>query len=357
MKFTAVIMAGGVGERFWPKSRKNCPKQFLSLTSDGETMIQKTVKRLEPLVSQQDIYIITNAHYLALVYEQLPDLPHENIIAEPCPRNTAPAIGLAASIIAQKYQDAVMFFLPSDHLIHHEENYLNILRKAAQAALQDKNLITIGITPTYPETGYGYIKYQHTENSADHIYPVDCFVEKPDLQTAESYLKSGGYLWNSGMFIWKASSILYNIRKYMPDLWNGLQKIIADYQTKEFEFTLSQVFPELPSESIDFGIMEKAEHIFTIPSDFGWDDVGSWLALERINKTDENHNMLDGDVLTINSHNCTVSGNDKTIAILGVDDLVIVDTDDALLICHKNQTQDIKKILAELKAENKSDLL
>ena len=356
MKFTAVIMAGGVGERFWPKSRKKCPKQFLSLTSDGETMIQKTVKRLASLVALQDIYIITNAHYLSLVHEQLPTLPHENIIAEPCPRNTAPAIGLAASIIAQKYQDAVMFFLPSDHLIHDEENYLAVLRKAAQAALQDKNLITLGITPTYPETGYGYIKYQQNSGS-DGIYPVECFVEKPDLQTAESYLQSGNYLWNSGMFIWKASSILYNIQKYMPALWDGLQKIISDYQTENFEFTLSQVFPELPSESIDFGIMEKAEHIFTIPSNFGWDDVGSWLALERINQTDENHNMLDGDVLLLDSHNCTVSGKDRTIVVLGAEDLIVVDTNDALLICHKNHTQDIKQILAQLKAENKSDLL
>ena len=356
MRLTAVIMAGGVGERFWPKSRQSCPKQFLSLTSDGETMIQKTVRRLAPLVSQKDIYIITNEHYLSLVHEQLPDLPPENIIAEPCPRNTAPAIGLAASLIQKKYQDAVMFFLPSDHLIHHEKNYIDTLRKASQAALQDKTLITLGITPTYPETGYGYIKYQQND-AQDGVYPVECFVEKPDLQTAESYLKSGNYLWNSGMFIWKASSILHSIKKYMPELYQGLQVIADAYGTEEFHSVLNQKFPELPSESIDFGVMEKAEHIFTIPGDFGWDDVGSWLALERINKTDENHNILDGDVLSIDSKNCTVTGGGRTIAVLGVQDLVIVDTDDALLICNKNQTQDIKKILAELKAEHKSELL
>ena len=356
MKFTAVIMAGGVGERFWPKSRQNCPKQFLSLTSDGETMIQKTVRRLEPLVSLQDIYIITNAHYLPLIHEQLPDLPKENVIAEPCPRNTAPAIGLASSLIAKKYEDALMFFLPSDHLIHHEQNYLDTLQKAAHTALQDKNLVTIGITPTYPETGYGYIRYDKNQMQ-DDAYTVECFVEKPDLKTAEAYLQSGNYLWNSGMFIWKASSILHNIQKHMPELYQGLQVITDAYGTRDFEFILSEKFPELPSESIDFGVMEKAEHIFTIPGDFGWDDVGSWLALERINKTDENHNILDGDVLSIDSKNCTVTGGGRTIAVLGVQDLVIVDTDDALLICHKNQTQDIKKILAELKAEHKSELL
>ena len=319
-------------------------------------MIQKTVKRLAPLISQKDIYIITNAHYLSLVQEQLPDLPPENVIAEPCPRNTAPAIGLAASLIQKKYDDAVMFFLPSDHLIHHEHSYINTLRKASHAALQDKTLITLGITPTYPETGYGYIKYQQ-DGAQDGVYPVECFVEKPDLQTAEAYLQSGNYLWNSGMFIWKASSILHSIKKYMPELYQGLQTIAEAYGTENFHEVLNHKFPELPSESIDFGVMEKANHIFTIPGDFGWDDVGSWLALERINQTDENDNMLDGDILSIDSHNCTVAGNGRMIALLGVQDLVIVDTDDALLICNKNQTQDIKKILAELKAEKKSELL
>ena len=356
MRFTAVIMAGGVGERFWPKSRQHCPKQFLSLTSDRETMIQKTVKRLTPLVSLEDIYIITNADYLTLVHEQLPQIPPENVIAEPCPRNTAPAIGLVSSLIAKKYQDAVMFFLPSDHLIHDEQNYIDTLRKAADAALQDKNLITLGIKPTYPETGYGYIQYQQ-DNAQDGIYSVERFVEKPDSETAESYLASGNYLWNSGMFIWKASSILYNIEKYMPDLYQGLQPIKEAYLTEEFNAVLNQQFPLLPSESIDFGVMEKAEHILTIPGDFGWDDVGSWLALERINQTDENYNLLDGNIISLDSHNCTVSGNGRLIAMLGIEDLVIVDTNDALLICHKNQTQEIKKILAQLKEQQQSDLL
>lgn len=356
MRFTAVIMAGGVGERFWPKSRQRCPKQFLSLTSDGETMIQKTVRRLEALVSQKDIYLITNARYLNLVREQLPDLPEENIIAEPCPRNTAPCIGLAAAVAEKKYGDAMMFFLPSDHLIHDEEAYLQALRKAAQTAEEDQHLVTLGIQPTYPETGYGYIRYAQ-ESGQDGIYPVECFVEKPDLPTAETYLQSGNYLWNSGMFIWKASSILANLQKYMPELYTGVRLIGEAYGTEQFAQILAQKFPELPSESIDFGVMEKAEQIYTVPGDFGWDDVGSWLALERINQTDTEQNLFDGDVISLDSHHCTVSGNGRTIALLGVQDLVIVDTEDALLICNKNQTQDIKKILARLKAEDKSALL
>lgn len=359
MKLTAVIMAGGKGERFWPKSRASCPKQFLSLTSDGETMIQKTVRRLHPLVAPEHIYILTNQNYSHLLRQQLPDLPEENIIAEPCPRNTAPCIGLAASIIQKKYQDAVMFVLPSDHLIHAEEMYIHTLRKAADVAMQGENLVTLGITPTYPETGYGYIKYLSGGNQ-NHIYKVERFVEKPDLQTAASYLKSGGYLWNSGMFIWKASSILAKIQKFMPELYQNLQPIAAAYGTEQFTEVLHRTFCKLPSESIDFGIMEKSDGIYTIPSSFGWDDVGSWLALERINPTDENGNVLDGNILSMTSRNCTVCADksaEKLIALLGVQDLVIVDTPDALLVCNKNSTQDMKQLLAALKQQKHSAIL
>ncbi len=356
MKTTAVIMAGGKGERFWPKSRTGCPKQFLSLTADGETMIQKTVSRLKPLVAQEDIYIVTNAAYMDLIAEQLPGLPQENVIAEPCARNTAPCIGLAAEIIRKKYGEAVMFVLPSDHLIHAEEMYIDTLRKAAKAAEDGENLVTLGITPTYPETGYGYIKFVKGSGK-DGVYDVECFVEKPDLPTAQVYLNSGEYLWNSGMFIWKASSILANIKRYMPDLYEGLQPIAAAYGTEDFEEVLNENFRTLPAESIDFGIMEKTQNIYTIPGNFGWDDVGSWLALERINQTDDEGNMFSGDVIGVNTRNCTVCGGVRTVAVLGLEDMVIVDTPDALLVCDKNSTQDIKKVLAELRAQGRAELL
>lgn len=362
MKLTAVIMAGGKGERFWPKSRVNCPKQFLSLTADGETMIQKTVRRLSDLIASEDIYILTNQNYLDLVRQQLPDLPEENLLAEPCPRNTAPCIGLAASVIAKKYQDAVMIVLPSDHLIHAEEIYLNTLRKAVLFAEQGENLITLGITPTYPETGYGYIKYQRG-SGRNGIYGVECFVEKPDLLTAKNYLRSREYLWNSGMFIWKVSSILKKIQKHMPELAAGLEKISAAYDPGhpenkgDFLKILNQEFPALPAESIDFGIMEKAEDIYTIPGSFGWDDVGSWLALERINATDSDGNFFDGDITGIQTRNCTVCGERKYISLLGVHDLVVVDTRDALLICDKKHTQEIKKILSEIREQDRTELL
>lgn len=356
MKVTTVIMAGGKGERFWPKSRTSCPKQFLSLTSDGETMIQKTVRRLTPLVAPEHVYIVTNAEYMELIAEQLPDIPSENVIAEPCPRNTAPCIGLAASVIQKKYGDAVMLVLPSDHLIHAEDMYLDTLRKAVLAAEDGTNLVTLGITPTYPETGYGYIKYVRG-SGRNGVYNVECFVEKPDLETAKNYLRERAYLWNSGMFIWKTSSILMNIQKLMPDLYEGLQPIAEAYGTDAFASVLKERFGTLPSQSIDFGIMEKADNICTIPGSFGWDDVGSWLALERITSADHDGNTLLGDVVSIDTRNCTVSGGERLIAVLGMHNAIIVDTPDALLVCNKNSTQNIKKILEELRARNREELL
>ena len=258
MKVTAVIMAGGRGERFWPKSRGNYPKQFLSLTKDGETMIQKTVKRLLPMVAMDDVFVVTNVSYAALVKEQLPQLPEENILLEPCARNTAPCIGLAAAVIRKKYGEAMMLVLPSDHLIRYEEMYVDTLRQAVAVAEKDQNLVTIGITPTYPETGYGYINFERdTDLGMAGVYRVERFVEKPDLETAKQYLASHRYLWNSGMFVWKASSILANLESLMPDIYAGLERIEAAVGTAEFPSVLETEYHAFRSESIDFGVMEK----------------------------------------------------------------------------------------------------
>lgn len=347
-------MAGGRGERFWPKSRISHPKQFLSLTSDGETMIQKTVGRLLPLVDVSDIYIVTNAIYRKLAHEQLPDIPEENILAEPAARNTAPCIAFAAAVIGRKYDDAIMMVLPSDHLIGCEDIYVNTLKKAVSAAEYGKNLVTIGITPTYPETGYGYINFG---KEAGDVYEVERFVEKPDLPTAESYLASGKYLWNSGMFIWKISSILGNIKEFMPAVYDGALKIGEAFGTSEFEEVLEKEFTAMPSESVDFGIMEKAGDIYTIPGSFGWDDVGNWLAVERINEVDECRNYIDGDVCFTDTENTTICGGKRLIAAVGVKDMIIVDTEDAVLVCSKNSTQNVKKIIAQLKEQNRSELI
>mgnify|MGYP002622490400 FL=1 len=354
MKITAVIMAGGRGERFWPKSRNSCPKQFLSLTSDGETMIQKTVKRLSPLVSPEDIFIVTNAAYGELVQDQLPDVPKENILSEPCARNTAPCIAFAAAVIQKKYGDAIMLVLPSDHLIGYENIYIKTLKKAIKTAEEGKNLVTIGITPTYPETGYGYINFG--EESGD-AYEVERFVEKPDLPTAKKYLASGKYLWNSGMFVWKTSSIMDNMQALMPDIYEGALRIGESYCTPDFEETLVKEFTAFRSESVDFGIMEKASDIYTIPGSFGWDDVGSWLAVERINETDDDKNYFDGDVISVDSKRTTVCAGKRLVAAIGTRDIIIVDTDDVLLVCSKNNTQDVKKVIAQLKEQGRDELV
>ncbi len=354
MKITAVIMAGGRGERFWPKSRNSRPKQFLSLTSDGETMIQKTVRRLSPLVAPEDIFIVTNAAYKELVADQLPEVPAENVLAEPCARNTAPCIAFAAAVIGRKYDDAMMLVLPSDHLIGYENIYIKILKKAVTVAEQGKNLVTIGITPTYPETGYGYINFG--EESGD-AYAVERFVEKPDLPTAKKYLSSGKYLWNSGMFVWKISSVMANLKEFMPEIYEGALRIGESFGTDSFEETLVKEFTAFTSESIDFGIMEKASDIYTIPGSFGWDDVGSWLAVERINETDDDKNYIDGDVITVDSKRTTVCGGKRLIAAIGTRDIIIVDTDDVLLVCSKNNTQDVKKVIAQLKEHGRNELV
>ncbi len=354
MKITAVIMAGGRGERFWPKSRNSCPKQFLSLTKDGETMIQKTVRRLSPIVEAEDIFVVTNSAYISLVREQLPDIPEENILAEPCARNTAPCIAFASAVISKKYGDAVMLVLPSDHLISYEKIYISTLRKAIGVAEEGRNLVTIGITPTYPETGYGYICFGE---EAGNAFAVERFVEKPDLATAKSYLASGNYLWNSGMFVWKASSIMADLREFMPDIWEGAQRIGESFGTDSFEKVLNEEFSAFRSESIDFGIMEKADSIFTIPGSFGWDDVGSWLAIERINQTDDMKNFFDGDVVAVDSKRTTVCGGKRLIAAIGTRDIIIVDTDDVLLVCSKNNTQDVKKAIAKLKEQGRTELI
>ena len=358
MKTTAVIMAGGRGERFWPKSRNDFPKQFLSLTSDGKTMIQKTVQRILPLVSYDDIFIVTNQKYVGLVKEQLPQIPDENILAEPMAKNTAPCIGLACAVIRKKYQDAMMLVLPSDHLIRYEPMYIDTLKQAISVAEQDNTLVTIGITPTYAETGYGYINFSRdTQENRMCVYKVNRFVEKPDIDTAKKYLASGDYLWNSGMFVWKVSSIMNDFARFLPETYEGLERIEESVGQDNFEQVLRTEFEKFKSESIDFGIMEKSDSIYVVSGSFGWDDVGSWLALERINTTTEYGSYVKGDVITINTKRSIVSGGKRLIAMVGVEDMIVVDTDDTILICAKDSAQDIKKVIENLKICNRTELI
>lgn len=356
MKKVALIMAGGRGERFWPKSRQNLPKQFLSLTDDGKTMIQLTVERIMPLVEVDDIYISTNQDYKKLVMEQLPQIPEENILCEPMGRNTAPCIGLGAIHMAKKYGDAVMLVLPSDHLIKYNAIFLSTLEDACRTAEQGSNLVTIGITPDAPETGYGYIKFL-PDQLLGRAYRVDRFVEKPDLETAKEYVASEQYLWNSGMFIWKVSTILENLQKYLPAVYSGLDRIQASIGTEQEEQVLEQVFQAFPSESIDYGVMEKAKNIYILTGAFGWDDVGSWLAVGRLKKSNEFGNVITGNAVTIDTKNSIIQGGKKLIATVGLQDVIIVDTEDALLVCDKDSAGDIKKVLENLKICNRTEYL
>lgn len=356
MKMTALIMAGGRGERFWPKSRKYLPKQFLSLTDDGKTMIQLTVERILPLVSIDDIYISTNKDYKSLVIEQLPGIPEENILCEPVGRNTAPCVGLGAIHISKKYNDAIMFVLASDHLIKYNSMFLNTLKDAAETAKSNFNLVTIGITPDYPETGYGYIKFNPNQ-CVDRAFPVERFVEKPVLEVAKDYVASSEYLWNSGMFVWKISTILQKIEQLLPNMYQGLLKIKDSIGTADEEAVLNREFGNFQSISIDYGIMEKSEDIYTLSGSFGWDDVGSWLAVERIKKSNEYGNVVNGNVITIDTKDCVIEAGNKLIATVGIRDLIIVDTEDATLICDKGSAGDIKKILENLKICNRNEYI
>lgn len=356
MKKTALIMAGGRGERFWPRSRQSLPKQFLSLTDDKKTMLQLTVERILPLVAMEDIFIVTNRGYRELVRAQLPELPEGNILCEPVGKNTAPCIGLGAVHIAKKYGDAVMMVLPSDHLIKYTSLFLNTLTDACEVAEQGGNLVTLGIAPDCPETGYGYIKFQ-PEQTVGRAFAVDKFVEKPDLETAKAYLASEQYLWNSGMFIWKTSTILDNLQAHLPETYAGLCKIREAIGTPMEEQVLEREFQGFRAESIDYGVMEKARDIYILSGAFGWDDVGSWLAVSRIKRSNELGNVVEGNVVTVDTRDTIIQGGGKLIAAVGLEDMIVVDSEDALLICEKAHAGDIKKVLENLKICNRREYL
>jgi len=356
LKRTVLIMAGGHGERFWPSSRAKLPKQFLCLTDPDRSMIQLTVDRVRRYTNIENVYIATNRDYRELARKQIPDLPAENILCEPVGRNTAPCIALGAVHIAKKYGDAIMTVLPSDHLIKMPALFRDTLSAAAETAEAGRNIVTIGITPDEPETGYGYIQFQPDERLG-RAYSVARFVEKPDLQTAKKYVDSGEYLWNSGMFTWKVSTILDNLNRFLPEMTEGLGKIRDAVGTEDYENVLEEEFGRFPSVSIDYGVMEKADRIYTLAGTFGWDDVGSWLAVSRIRSRDENGNTLDGKVIAIDTENSIIQGRDRLIAAVGISDAIVVDSGDAILICEKDRAGDIKKVLQAIRDRNMTDYL
>lgn len=358
----AVIMAGGRGERFWPLSREYLPKQFLRLAGPG-TMLQETVARVQSLVPLAATYVVTGERFASLVRQQV-EIPATNIILEPQGRDTAPCIGLATAVIRQRFpgEDPVVVFLPADHLVTGTEAFIAAVETAIAWAEQHDALVTIGIPPTRPETGYGYIKYNPgsalspQEKGADQgVYRVEKFTEKPDYSTALQFLREGHYLWNSGMFVWRASVIWEAIARHLPEIYQGLQEIAAAVDTPSFASVVDRVFPTLKKISVDFGIMEKADNAYVVPGKFGWDDVGVWSALNRVYQADANNNVVAGansaPVVFQDSSDCIAyCGRERLLAAVGVSGLIIVDTDDVLLVCNKEQEQQLKQLLASLQA-------
>ncbi|HKL13951.1 MAG TPA: mannose-1-phosphate guanylyltransferase [Halanaerobiales bacterium] len=350
---TVLIMAGGVGTRFWPVSRMDNPKQFLKLTDEDKTMLQCTVDRVKEMVDIERVFIATNDRYVDKIAGQLPDLPKENIIVEPCKRNTAPCIGLASLYINRKYPDSTMVVLPSDHVIKNNENFLNILESAANYVQKGDNIVTLGIKPNRPETGYGYIhlgKKVHTANE-NKIFKVKEFTEKPDYETAAKFYENGNYYWNSGMFIWKTKTILNKLKEHLPEIYKSLEKIAKAIGAEHEEDVIDEEFTCMTGISIDYGVLEKEEEIFVIPANFGWNDVGSWTALGEINKKDKNKNIVNvnSEYMGIDTKESIVYSEDKLVTTIGVTNLIIVNTEDAVLVCNKNNAQDVKKLRELLK--------
>ncbi|NMB40811.1 MAG: NTP transferase domain-containing protein [Firmicutes bacterium] len=347
----AVIMAGGKGERFWPWSRNDFPKQFLNLIGE-RSLIQQTFDRLNGFFSPEKILVVTGKAFLPLVQEHLSELPRNNIVVEPLGRNTAPCIGLAALYLLKKDPDPVMLVLPADHLVINEKAFLSCIGRAMELASNEDVLVTIGITPTRPETGYGYIEKAEPALAKDPmVYRVQRFVEKPDNQKAREFLDSGLFLWNSGIFAWKARFILKKIKKHLPLLYKHLQEIDQYLGTEKETEALAKLFPKVPEISIDYGVMEKEPKTLLVQGDFGWDDLGSWAALAEHSPRDKNHNVSKGKHLSVDTKDCLVYGQEALIATVGVSNLAIVQTNGIVLVCSMDQAQDIKKLVNQLKAE------
>ena len=347
-----VIMAGGSGTRFWPRSRATLPKQMLNLFGE-KTMLQLTYNRVKDFVPNEQILIITNRELKDGVIGQLPEIPVENIIAEPFGRNTAPCIALAAAIIKKRAgENEAMIVLPADHLIKEKDKFLECMQAAAEYAPEQGCLITVGIKPTYPETGYGYI--QEDEQIAAKfdrpIYKVKTFAEKPDVEIALRFIKSGDFLWNSGMFIWTVTAITKAMEEFQPEMSENFNSIIPKLDTPKMDQAIYEVYSKIKPVSIDYGVMEVATKVCVIEADFSWNDVGSWEAVYNLSDKDQEDNAIEAsNNVLLDSKNNYIFSTKKIVAAVGIENLVVVDTDDALLICKKDESQKVKDLVEIIK--------
>lgn len=353
-----MILAGGSGSRFWPLSRSKRPKQFLSLAAEGESLLQATARRILPLVGESGVRVIANGSLIPLIRQHV---PFAGIIEEPEARNTAACVGLAAvaALAEGAGDDPVLVVLPADHAVLDEVGLRTALSEAISVARSADVLVTIGIKPTHPHTGYGYVKMgSHLSGRA---YRVDRFYEKPNAQRAEKYLEEGGFSWNSGMFVWRARVILEAFKSHLPEMYRGLMQIQNELTTSGagvHQSRVADIFAEFESTSIDFGVLEHAKNCVVIDAaPFGWSDVGSWDQWSEVFESDTRGNCLDGDVLAIDSDNCVVKAHDRLVAAVGLKNIVIIDSGDALLVVHRDSVQDVRKVVAELKARGRNNLV
>ncbi len=353
-----VIMAGGIGSRFWPLSKTSRPKQFLDILGTGETFIQQTYRRFKAVCPAENFLIVTNTMYKEMVLEQLPELSEEQVLCEPMRRNTAPCIAYAAYKIKSKTPDANIIVAPSDHLITKEDEFTKQINKALDYVSTNNSLLTLGITPSRPETGYGYIQIsdQVDFNSYDNLFKVKTFTEKPDLKMAKVFMESGEFFWNSGIFVWSLSSILKSFEEHLTEVNDLFAKGANWYYTKDEPAFLNKTYSECPNISIDYGIMEKAQNVFVMCADFGWSDLGTWGSLWEQSDKDEKLNAVQGDnVMLYNSENCIVNmKKDKLVVLEGLDDYIVVDSDETLLVCKKENEQQIKQFVNDVRL-NKGD--
>ena len=349
-------MAGGIGSRFWPKSRTGMPKQFLDILNTGKTLIQWTYERFAGFIPEENIFVVTSADYENIVHEQLPQMKRENILCEPSRKNTAPCIAYISFKLLQKDPEASLIVAPSDHIILDNNSFKTISLKALDFVAHLKAFVTLGITPTYPNTGYGYIQHD-TMSVADDIYKVKTFTEKPNLELAKTFISSGDFLWNAGIFVWQVKNVVKAFEQFQPEMFELFDGEKENYNTENERAAIDRIYPLCTNISIDFAIMEKADNVYVIPSSFGWSDLGTWnSAYENLEKDYLGNAVAGENVIVIDATKCMVSApKEKLVVLQGLDDCIVVDTKDVLLICSKDKEQEIKEYVAEVK-RSKGDI-
>ncbi|HEX7017657.1 MAG TPA: mannose-1-phosphate guanylyltransferase, partial [Patescibacteria group bacterium] len=358
-----VILAGGGGTRLWPKSRNKTPKQFLKLTSK-QTMMQVAANRMVKLIPWEKIIVVTNSLYRDEVKEQLPEVPHENIIAEPEKKDTALAMLVGSLYALSKDPDAIVMNGASDHVVTNEREFSRVMKAAVTVAARGQNLVTVGITPTFPSSGFGYIKIGQDIEKIERdlsVFKVDSFTEKPNEATARAFISTGKYFWNANMYVWGAQTLVEAFRTHMPDMYE-LTMTLREMDSPTFHKALPAIYSNAQSISIDYAISEKADNLVLIPGDFGWNDVGDWKVVYDLGKKDLSGNVILSDTdeihtLAVNSKNNLIHANGRLVALVGIDDMIVVDTDEIVMIAPKNRSQDVKKLVERLKEEDKKEYL